>query len=149
MISVVIKHKANTLVTEFPVEAMRLYNQLGSIGIIDRADKISALGNADIWIKLYAEELLFTKRAVGQSLIDRLNAVDTLHDVNVASYWLKEACAKDHDAFATLIVKASPPSLAELRDLAKDFYNRPISNEIESPGYDQDRDMDEDDELEP
>lgn len=149
MISAVIKYGNNSLVTEFPVEAMRLYNQLGSIGITDRANKIPALGNADISVKLFSEELLFHKRAVGQSLINRLSAIDTLHDVNVASYWLKEACAKDHEAFTALIVNTSPTSLNDLRDLAKDFYQRPISKEVESPDYNEDQDIDEDGELEP
>lgn len=149
MISVLIKHGNNSLVTEFPVDAMRLYNQLGSIGITDRADKIPALGNDGISVKLFAVELLFIKRAVGQSLINWLTAADTLHDVNVASYWLKEACAKDHEAFAALVVKVSPPSLTELRDLATDFYHRPISNELKNLVYNEDQDMDEDSELEP
>ncbi|SHH68686.1 hypothetical protein [Desulfosporosinus lacus] len=149
MITALIKYGNNSLLTEFPVEAMRLYNQLSSIGIADRADKIPALGNNSISVKLFAGELLGLKRAVGQSLINRLTPADTLRDVNVASYWLQEACAKDHEAFAALIAKASPSSLTDLRDLTEGFYGRPISKEIESPGYDEDQDMDEDDELEP
>jgi len=142
MISVLIKYGNNSLVTELPVEAMRLYNQLGSIGITDRADKIPALGNDSISVKLFAAELLFIKRAVGQSLINRLTAADTLHDVNVASYWLKQACAKDHEAFAALVAKASPPSLTELRDLAKDFYHQPIPHQAEVPDFDEETDDD-------
>jgi hypothetical protein len=149
MIGAIIKYGNNSLTTELPVEALRLHNQLGSIGITDRADKIPALGNADISVELFTAELLLIKRAVGQSLINRLTAADSLHDVNVASYWLKEACAKNHEAFAALILKTSPHSLADLRDLAKDFYQRPLSKEVESPGFDEDEDMDEDDELEP
>ncbi len=48
MIGAIIKYGNNSLTTELPVEALRLHNQLGSIGITDRADKIPALGNADI-----------------------------------------------------------------------------------------------------
>ena len=147
MISVLIKHGNNSLVTEFPVEAMRLFNQLGSIGINTQADKIPALGNADISVKLFPSELLFIKSAVGQSLINRLTADDSLHDVNVASYWLKEACAKNHEAFAALIVKTSPTSLAWLRDLAKDFHQRSLVNPVKNYGYGEDQDMDDELEL--
>lgn len=149
MIGAIIKYGNNSLTTELPVEAMRLYNQLGSIGITDRADAIPALGNTNISVDLFAAELLLIKRAVGQSLINRLTATDTLHDVNVASYWLKEACAKNHEAFATQILKTSPHSLADLRDLAKDFYQRPLPHQAEFPDFDEEQDMDEDDELEP
>lgn len=142
MIGAIIRYGNNTLSTELPIEALRLHNQLGSIGITDRADKIPALGNADISVELFAEELLFAKRAAGQFLINRLTAADTLYDVNVASYWLKEACAKNHDAFVALIVKTSPASLAGLRDLAKDFYPRPMSAD-----YVEDQDMDDELEL--
>ncbi|MEN3005971.1 hypothetical protein [Dehalobacterium formicoaceticum] len=147
MISVLIKHGNNSLVTEFPVEAMRLYNQLGSIGINTQADKIPALGDGDISVKLFPSELLMAKKAVGQSLIKRLTAADTLYDLNVACYWLKEACAKNHEAFAEFILKTSPSSLAELRDLAKDFHQRPSTQPVISHDYDEEQDMD--DELEP
>ena len=40
MIGAIIKYGNNSLTTELPVEALRLHNQLGSIGIPDRADKI-------------------------------------------------------------------------------------------------------------
>lgn len=142
MIGAIIRYCNNSLTTELPVEALRLHNQLGSIVITDRADRIPALGNADISVELFAAELLFAKRAVGQFLINRLSTNNTLHDVNVASYWLKEACAKDHDAFIALIVKTSPASLVELRNLAKDFYPRPMSAD-----YDEDQDMDDELEL--
>lgn len=147
MISVLIKYGNNSLVTEFPVEAMRLYNQLSSIGINTQANKIPVLGNADISVKLFPAELLMIKKAVGQSLINRLTADDTLHDVNVTSYWLKEACAKNHEAFAALIIKTSPASLAELRDLAIDFHQMSLANPVKSQGYDEDQDMDDELEL--
>ena len=147
MISILIKHGNNSLVTEFPVEAMRLYNQLGSIGINTRADKIPALGNADISVKLFPSELLMIKKTIGQSLISRLTAADTLHGLNVACYWLKEACAKNYEAFAELVLKTSPSSLAELQDLAKDFHQQPFTQPVKDHDYDEEQDMD--DELEP
>lgn len=147
MLSALIKYGKNSLTTQFPVEAMRLYNQLGSIGINTPANEIPALGNADISVKLFAGELLFNKRAVGQSLINQLTANDTLHDVNVASYWLKVACEKDHEAFVELVSQNPTASLAELRDLAKEFQERPLSSPVDDYAYDENQDMD--DEMEP
>ena len=143
MVRAFIKYGNNSLVTEFPVEAMRLYNQLSSIGINTPVNKIPALGNADILVEVFPAELLVTEKAVGQSLINRLTSDDTLHDVNVASYWLWESCKENHEAFEALIVQTSPATLAELRDLAKVFHQNSLANPEESHNCGEDQDVDD------
>jgi len=56
MITAIIQYKGNTLITQFPVAAYRLSDQLNSIGITVRSVDIPVWGDSGIEVQLTEDE---------------------------------------------------------------------------------------------
>lgn len=97
MITAVIQHKQNTLVTQFPLSNYNLSDQLGSIGIVMRAGDIPVSGKDGIEINLVADE------EIGSAILKRLTDEDTLSGLNMACQMVEKCTLYGCDEFLDML----------------------------------------------
>ena len=87
MINSVITNKGNTLITEFPKDYLKIYEELCSIGIRKALEKIELTDNEedDIQVKLYSDS------DFGNHLLRLFSEQNTLADVNTACFVIEKA----------------------------------------------------------
>ena len=82
LINTIITYKENTLVTEFPKDYLKIYEELNSIGCRKAPERIPLTDNEgdDIRVKLYADS------DIGNHLLLLLGENSTLADANTAAF---------------------------------------------------------------
>ncbi|MCI9448983.1 MAG: hypothetical protein HFE30_01855 [Clostridiales bacterium] len=87
MINAVITNKGNTLITEFPKDYLKIYEELCSIGVRKALERIPLTDNEedDIRVKLYADS------DIGNYLLRLFSEQNTLADVNTACFVIEKA----------------------------------------------------------
>lgn len=97
LITGVLNYQNNTLVVGFPCTAYDLSGHLGSIGIRTPAAEIPYQGTEQIEVKLAAED------KIGEMILSKLMAGDTLAGLNLACQEIAKACPYGYDEFLDML----------------------------------------------
>lgn len=98
MITGVICYKSGTLVVEFPCKAYDLAEHLSSIGIGISASEIPIQGNELVEVKLIADEQM------GEVILSKLTADDTLAGLNIVCQEIEKACPYGYENFIDMLI---------------------------------------------